>query len=250
LVNESNATLARCPERSFLHSSPEGFDTEIRRFVPYQADILDSLLESMLLRETESPSVLELGCRTGLLSSRLVEEIPQIKLTAVEPEPAMIQACKERLGRGAAWVEIERRNVGCYSRPAAFDYVLSNLALHFLESDAEKDAACRNVFWSLKPGGIFAFSVMLDLNSAEARNIVWKQWERDVLAMGSRREDIGEWYAQSRPAYFPATQKAWLAWLRAAGFIHSELVWCETVFGTFWAKKPADVLPGRFTGAG
>ncbi|GEM_PF-669508 len=219
-------------------SVPEAFDAEIRRFVPCQAEILDSLLEAMLTRETESPSVLELGSRTGLLTSRLIEEVPRMKLTAVEYEPAMVLACRERLGRSAGWVEIERRSTGRYSRPMAFDYALSNLAFHFLETAAEKDALCRNVFWSLKPGGIFAFSVMLEMNSAEARSIIWKQWERDVLATGVDRQDLQDWYARSRPAYFPSTHQAWLRWLRAAGFIHSELVWCETVFGTFWAKKP------------
>jgi tRNA (cmo5U34)-methyltransferase len=247
-MNESSVADGPSAGRHPLLCDPDAFDTEIRRFVPFQAEILDSLLESMLLAETDSPSVLELGCRTGLLSSRLIEEKPYVKLTAVEPEPAMVMACRERLGQGAGFVEIESRNIGRYSRPVAFDYVLSNLALHFLSSDAEKEGLCRNVFWSLKPGGMFAFSVMLDVNADEAGETIWKQWEREVLAAGTRRRDIEGWYVQNRRAYFPASRKAWLGWLQAAGFIHSELVWCENVFGTFWAKKPVDGPPGRISG--
>ncbi|MGZ4886971.1 MAG: class I SAM-dependent methyltransferase [Candidatus Aminicenantales bacterium] len=223
----------------FLHD-PEAFDKEIRCFVPCQAEILDSLLESMLLMESDYSPILELGCRTGLLSSRLLEEKPYVKLTAVDQDPAMLLACKERLGRAAGWVETERRNIPRYSRQGAFDHILSNLALNFLESPEDKESVCRNAFWSLKPGGIFAFSVMLDVGSSEAGSMLWKQWERDVMGMGAQRQDIQEWHLNNRPAYATVPQQTWLEWLREAGFIHGELVWCETIFGTFWAKKPAD----------
>ena len=227
---------------------PDAFDREIRYFVPCQAEILDSLLESTLLMESDYSPILELGCRTGILSSRLLEEKPYVKLTAVDQDPAMLLACKERLGRAADWVEAERRSIPRYSRQAAFDYVLSNLALNFLESPEDKESVCRNAFWSLKPGGVFAFSVMLDVGASEAGSMLWKQWERDVMGMGARRQDIQEWHLNNRPAYAPVPQQTWLKWLREAGFIHSELVWCETIFGTFWAKKPADAGPHRAAG--
>lgn len=132
---------------------PDAFDREIRYFVPCQAEILDSLLESTLLMESDYSPILELGCRTGILSSRLLEEKPYVKLTAVDQDPAMLLACKERLGRAADWVETERRSIPRYSRQGAFDYVLSNLALNFLESPEDKESVCRNAFWSLKRGG-------------------------------------------------------------------------------------------------
>jgi SAM-dependent methyltransferase len=232
------------PGRPLFLRDPEEFDREIRYFVPYQAEILESLLEPLLLMESDCSPVLDLGCRTGILSSRLIEEKPGMRLVAVDQEPSMILACRERLGQAAEWVDVERRAIAQYSRPATYDYILSNLVLHFLPPTEDKEAVCRNAFWSLKPGGIFAFSVMLDVRSSEAEDVLWRQWERDVLAMGARREDIQNWQLRHRPAYFPASQQAWMRWLGEAGFVHSELVWCETIFGTFWAKKPADRRPG------
>ena len=198
--------------------------------------------------ESDYSPILELGCRTGILSSRLLEEKPYVKLTAVDQDPAMLLACKERLGRAADWVETERRSIPRYSRQGAFDYVLSNLALNFLESPEDKESVCRNAFWSLKRGGIFAFSVMLEVGASEAGSMLWKQWERDVMAMGARRQDIQDWHLNQRSAYAPVSQETWLEWLRDAGFIHSEVVWCETIFGTFWAKKPADGGPRHASG--
>jgi SAM-dependent methyltransferase len=239
-MNQSEAANRPEPGRPLFLRNPEAFDREIRYFVPYQAEILDSLLESMLLMESDYSPVLDLGCRTGILSSRLIEEKPYVKLLAVDSEPDMILATKERLGRSAEWVDVERRSLAHYSRPAAYDYILSNLVLHFLPSAEDKEAVCRNAFWSLKPEGIFAFSVMLDVRSSGAGDMLWKQWERDVMAMGARRQDIHDWQLTNRPAYFPVGQQTWLEWLRRAGFIHGQLVWCESIFGTFWAKKPAD----------
>jgi SAM-dependent methyltransferase len=226
------------PGRPLFLRDAEAFDREIRRFVPYQADILESLVESMLFMETDCAPVLDLGCRTGILSSHVVEEKPYARLVAVDQEPAMVLACRERLGPSGEWVEVERRSIAQYSRPAAYDHVLSNLVLHFLPAAEDKEAVCRNAFWSLKPGGIFAFSVMLDVRGPD-RDARWKQWERDVMAMGVRREEIQDWQLRNRPAYFPAGVESWMRWLGEAGFVHSELVWSETVFGTFWAKKPS-----------
>jgi len=241
-MDESRAPVRPESGRHHLVREPEAFDREIRYFVPCQASILESLLESMLLMGEDYSSVLELGCRTGILSARILEEKPYVRLTSVDPEPSMIQASRERLGRSAEWVELECRSIIRYARATAFDYVLSNLALHFLASSEEKESVCRNVFWSLKPGGIFAFSVMLDV--APAGDGIWKQWERDVMGMGAGRKDIQEWHLRNRPAYSLVPPQAWLGWLRAAGFVHCELVWSETIFGTFWAKKPAERVPG------
>jgi len=231
-------TCSEAGQPLFLHD-PDAYDREIRYFVPYQPDILESLLESMLLMESDYAPVLDLGCRTGLLTSRLAEEKPYARLAAVDQDQAMILAAKERLGRAAEWVDVERRAIARHSRPAAYDYILSNLALSFLESPEDKEAVCRNAFWSLKPGGIFAFSVLLDVGASNGGAPLWKQWERDVLGMGARRQDILDWHANHQPAYAPVSPARWLAWLGEAGFIHSELVWSEAIFGTFWAKKPA-----------
>jgi SAM-dependent methyltransferase len=242
-MNQSEVYCRPEASRPAFLRDPEAFDREIRYFVPYQAEILESLLESMLLMESDYSLVFELGCRTGTLTSRIVEENPYVKLSAVEQEPAMIAACRERLGRAAEWVEIERRTIARFSRQAAYDYILSNQILHLYASAEDREGICRNAFWSLKPGGIFAFSVMLDVGSSESGNALWRQWERDVMGMGARRQDIEEWQFKNRPAYFPVSQDAWLEILKDAGFIHSELVWNETVFGTFWAKKPAGKIP-------
>ena len=247
-MSESQAPDRPESGRHRLLWDPEVFNREIRCFVPCQANILESLLESMLLMDGDGSPVLELGCRTGMLTSRIIEEKPYVKLTAMDQEPLMIRASRERLGRSADWVELECKSVARYARAAAYDYVLSNLALHFLESPEEKEAVCRNVFWSLRPGGIFAFSVMLDVNASGAGEVPWKQWEREVMAMGAQREDIQEWYLRNRPAYAPVPAQAWLGWLSATGFVHCVLVWSENIFGTFWAKKPVDKTVTRTPG--
>lgn len=238
-MNESQAPDRPEPGRHVLVRDPEAYDREIRFFVPSQAEILESLVESLLLMEDCTP-VLDLGCRSGILSSHLIEEKPYVRLTAVDPEPFMIQAARERLGRAADWVELECKSLVRYARAAAFDYVLSNMSLHFLESVEDKEAVCRNVFWSLRPGGLFAFSVMLDVGSNGTGSELWKQWELEVLGTGTRRQDIHQWHLDNRRAYSLDSLQTWLQWLRAAGFVHCELVWSGTIFGTLWAKKPAE----------
>ena len=238
------------PERLLTEGSAPDPDSaalerDTRLLVPYQSDILDTLVESMLLMDPERSSVLELGCRNGLLTARLLEEKPYVRLTAVEPDVQMILATRDRLGHRAEGVELICEELSCFLRPGAFDYVLSNLALHLLAAADDKSMVCRNVFESLKPGGIFAFSVMLTSGSEQENRTNWAKWERDVKAAGAGLKAIREWGRKYRNVLSPDSPELWIGRLKTAGFVLSDIVWAEAVFGTIWAKKSADKTPPR-----
>jgi len=216
---------------------PEVYDEEIRRFVPYYDEIVDSILDC-LPRLHSVNSILELGCRTGDLSQRLLASGFCRNLVAVDRANEMVRVCRARLGKYSRQAEVIQADPCEFSRANSFDYVLANLSLHCAEFAEQKKRACRNVFESLKPGGIFSFSVMLTTDSRESREKIQSKRERDVIENGVSREELEEWQAlnkKNRPAVPP---RHWLSCLKKAGFENCDFVWCETIFGTLRARKP------------
>jgi SAM-dependent methyltransferase len=215
----------------------DAYDRRIKRFVPYYDEMMNSVLDC--LPELESHLVvLELGCGTGNLSQKLLNKSRYFKLVAIDITKEMVEKCRVRLAQYTNRTEIICADMIKFRRISTFDYVLSNLALHYPETDKKKISVCRNVYQSLRPGGIYSFSVMLTSDSPQSTEKIWKRWERDVLQNGITREELDNWNKTHHGSDHPVPPSLWLKWLQEVGFEYCELVWCETIFGTIRAKKP------------
>jgi SAM-dependent methyltransferase len=236
-----NVTAVRQTAGGFLRR-PEAYDLHIRRFVPCYGEMLESLFESLVLMEPSQADILEIGCRTGHLAGLLLRARPEARLTAIDGDMDMVLACKESLGLRSEGVELLCQPEARFSRPLSFDYVLSHLALHRLEGTLEMRSVCRNAFDSLRPGGIFAFSLMAEGDTPEKSDIMWNCWERDVRQGGVTAAELDQWRAEDLRDCHPVASRLWLGWLREAGFIHADIVWSQTIFATIWAKKSLSSL--------
>jgi ubiquinone/menaquinone biosynthesis C-methylase UbiE len=100
----------------------------------------------------EGQRVLEIGCGTGNLTTRVKRAHPAVDVTGCDPDPRALDRAR-RKGRGLNGIRFEQ---GYAERlPYAdgeFDRVLSSLMLHHIAEDA-KPAAAAEVFRVLRPGG-------------------------------------------------------------------------------------------------
>jgi ubiquinone/menaquinone biosynthesis C-methylase UbiE len=96
--------------------------------------------------------VLEIGCGTGNLTTRVKRAYPAVDVTGSDPDPRALDRA-QRKGRGLNGIRFEQ---GYAERlPYAdgeFDRVLSSMMLHHVDDDA-KTAAAEEVFRVLRPGG-------------------------------------------------------------------------------------------------
>jgi len=231
---------AMSKEKTQLEShfaDPEAYDQRIRKYVPYYEEMMKSLLDCLPELE-HHPTVLELGCGTGNLSLKLLDKNFSCELTTIDLVKEMVRTCRTRLDPYSHRAEIFCANMITYRKDNSFDYVFSNLALHYPETNNKKMAVCRNVYQSLKPRGVFAFSAMLTSDSAKAAEETWKRWERDVIQNGVSREELEEWCRTHHRSDHPVPYILWLKWLHELGFKHCKLIWSRTIFGTIRAIKP------------
>ena len=213
------------------------YDRRIRKFVPYYEDMMNSVL-CCFPKQKSYTVVLELGCGTGNLSKKILNEGRFCKLVAIDLVNEMVEKCRARLIQYSNRAEITCADMIKFRRFSSFDYVLSNLALHYADTNEKKISVCRNAYQSLRPGGVFSFSVMLTSESPESTEKIWKRWERDIIKNGVTREELDEWYKTYHRSDHPVPSSLWLKSLEELGFKNCELVWSETIFGTFWARKP------------
>jgi len=114
-------------------------------------EVYDTLVELADLRRKEK--ILDVGCGTGMLSSRLAKVSDGIVIRGVDVGPRMITVAENRVRGHHLNVEY---TVGTavklpYS-DGQFDVVSSCLLFHLLQ-DSEKELALREISRILKPGG-------------------------------------------------------------------------------------------------
>lgn len=132
----------------------ESYERRIRKFFPCYDELMDSVL-SCLPAEKLSSSILELGCGTGNLSLRILERNCFFTLIAIDVVEEMVATCRRRLKKYSGRTEIVCADQIIFRRPDTFDFVLSNLSLHYPETDEKKISTCKNFLLSETWGNFF-----------------------------------------------------------------------------------------------
>lgn len=98
-------------------------------------------------------SIIDFGCGTGAFAAWLAQRVPDARLTALDPDPAILARARLRLaGHPVSFLEgfIEDHVGALRARP--FDKAISGLVFHQVPV-AGKATAMAGLFAVLKPGG-------------------------------------------------------------------------------------------------
>ncbi len=119
-----------------------------------QARAADWLASGVLaLGLPENCRMLEIGCGTGMLTARLAAALPGLGGVASDMAPAMVAACRARMG--AAWAyAVMDAEAPCVT--GGFDLVVGGMAAQWFEAPARSVAGLGRL---LHPGGWLALSV-------------------------------------------------------------------------------------------
>jgi trans-aconitate methyltransferase len=122
-----------------------GWDADrYQRQFGYVSAMAGDLVE--LLDPRPGETILDLGCGTGELAAEIAAAGAEV--WAIDADPAMVAAARERLGPGRVLLADGRD----FTLPEPVDAVFSNAALHWMPRPAEVIARVRA---ALRPGGRF-----------------------------------------------------------------------------------------------
>jgi trans-aconitate 2-methyltransferase len=209
------------------------FDTNIRQLLPYYDEMLDAIA---LCLPPETHRILELGCGTGELTRKVLQQCPQAQLTVVDYSPRMIDFVQEKLESQGERdrIQAQQLDFGAWANEETdlgdnFDAVISSLAIHHL-SDAMKGKLLQKIAHSLNPNGRFwnadpllpEFPELSDIYQQSRQH--WAQ--KQGFDLEAVRSKIGKSENQGYSSHDQlATLESHFQMLQEAGFSKTAVIW-------------------------
>lgn len=211
------------------------FDTNIRQLLPYYDEMLSAIA---LCVPPESKRILELGCGTGELTRKVLQQCPKAEIITVDYSPRMIDFVQEKMENQGEDQRIEtiQLDFGAWAKNEAgsdlgnnFDAIISSLAIHHL-SDDMKVTLFQKIASSLNPKGCFWNCDPL-LPEFEELSDVYQQsrqrWaQKQGIDLDAVRSKIGKSETQGYSSQDQlATLDSQLEMLKKAGFSKTAVIW-------------------------
>jgi tRNA (cmo5U34)-methyltransferase len=109
------------------------FDNIILKLVPYYTQMIDALVSAIPSKNSDSISIIDLGCGTGYVSMNIKERFPNSNLTCLDFAENMIAKAKFRL-RKYNNVNFYLEDITKFDFDKKYNAIVSSLALHHLET--------------------------------------------------------------------------------------------------------------------
>ena len=126
------------------------YDSERRRLIYCFDEFYGTAGELVARFCPDSPSILDLGAGTGILSAAIVERAPTAKLHLLDASSEMLLQAASSLGKWQPQITVQSLIEALPEGP--FDAIVSALAIHHL-NDAEKQDLYSRILAALAPGG-------------------------------------------------------------------------------------------------
>jgi tRNA (cmo5U34)-methyltransferase len=185
--------------------------------------MLATAVELLAALAPPTAHVLDLGGGTGALSAAVLDRLPQVRVTLLDVDPAMLDEARRRLALFSERVEFRE---GSFLGPLpAADAVVASLALHHVHDMEIKTDLYRSIRAALVAGGAFLNLDAAVTEGARLNALGFDLWAARMaehgIAAGEARDHFAAWADEDR--YFPLDEE--LAALRRAGFAEVECFW-------------------------
>lgn len=143
------------------------------------------------------PSVLDVGCGTGMLSERLLGAFPSCRLAGVDLSPAMVERARTRLAGRAEVREADAERLPFHD--GAFDLVVCNDSFHHYP---DPDRAAFQMWRVLRKGGALVLGDVWQPAPARAVMNAWMPFSHEgdvrIYSEAELRAILGTWFQRVR----------------------------------------------------
>jgi len=222
-------------QKHFENEAP-AYDEIIRALIPHYKQMVSVVVRTLSFGESDAIRVLDLGCGTGALTQAVLSAFPAARVTCVDSAAAMIGMARQKCRQNSniEWVVCD---FSAMTLGGPYDAVVSSLALHHLNSDAEKRAFYRRVYDALAPGGVFYNADVVLGASEPLQQMYMGEWCAFMRLSVPDGDIQGTWlpryYAEDRPA--PLVDQ--LLWLSEIGFREVDVIWKYFNFAVYGGRR-------------
>jgi tRNA (cmo5U34)-methyltransferase len=212
------------------------FDELILKLIPGYREMLEALVGTLPFAPDAAIRVIDLGCGTGTVARCVSLGYPRARITCMDVAANMVTAARAKLAGHPALAFVVA-DFAAAELGGPYDAVVSSLALHHIESEADKRAMYRRIHAALAPGGVFvnADVVLGGDDRLSARYVArWAEWMAGNVGWDEVRSTwLPSYEAEDRPARLVDH----LDWLRSAGFAGVDVAWKRDNFAVFCGAR-------------
>lgn len=163
------------------------FDADVERFSNLETGqgttidaplVLDLIAEAAAAVTPAATRLLDIGCGAGNYALRLLQEIPGLDVDLVDLSQPMLDRAVERVGAATTGavraIQADIRDLALEA--GRYDVVVTAAALHHLRAEAEWEAVFHDVRQSLRPGGSFWLSDLVEHDIEAVQALMWRRY--------------------------------------------------------------------------
>lgn len=168
----------------------------------------------------QSAHVVQLACGTGQLSLTLARRRPDLRITAIDIDPAVLDVGRAEAARDGLAVDFRTMSMAALELPdASADAVISRMGL-FLPGTAPFDVAAQEAARILRPGGTLSIATWSDLDGSPytriglsvLRQVLPEGTVPDMEAMFREASAVGAFEGFLSAAGLRDVDGSWLRW--------------------------------------
>jgi ubiquinone/menaquinone biosynthesis C-methylase UbiE len=168
----------------------ERYDRMQERYLVKRSERFD-VIAGLIKAVCPNPKlIVDLGCGTGSLTIRLLEEFGSARIHAVDLDPAILLLAQQRLKHFKNRVQIVRSDITKmdWDKCVGADAVVSATALHWLKAE-DLEAVYQQIHKILNNGGIFLNAD----HAGSSNNLIQHNWEFNRAQMLQQSQSADDW---------------------------------------------------------
>lgn len=234
-------------KKSTIEEIRHRFDNDVERFSNLdtgQLTIIDAPLSLELTTSAafyinpKAVKMLDIGCGAGNYTLKMLEKIPGLNCTLIDLSMPMLERAKERVSSATIGeVEVLQADILEIELPEnQYDIVLAAAVLHHLREDSDWEIVFTKIYKSLKPGGSFWISDLINHEPKALNQLFEDKYARYLEGLG------GEEYRQKVLDYIdaedsPRSVTYQLELLKKVGFSYTDILHKNVCFAAFGGVK-------------
>ncbi|WP_454190905.1 class I SAM-dependent methyltransferase [Paenibacillus sp. Marseille-Q7038] len=219
--------------RTQFNKVSQRYDEQRRKLIPCFEDLY-RIASALADLENDTPSVLDLGAGTGLMSSFILQKYPKSKLTLIDLSDGMLEIARARFSNhsnikyiASDYTEFD------YTEP--YDLVISSLSIHHM-IDSEKQDLFQKLYSKMTLGSIFINIDQVLGNTDYLETLYKSDWKKHIENSGLDLAEISSAMERTKLDRM-STLDHQLQWLTEAGFSDVDCVYKYYNFVVMFARK-------------